>query len=267
MGWNHQKLLTIYTISYNLNKIRYPWKASLASACHFADEVLVAECGSTDGTAGELAQFAIANPKVRVLQGHWGTECEVQQEMAQLCVKEMNGDWGYYLNADEVLHETSDFRLHAMKESGHRFGRGHFTHFLGDFHTTFPFIYETVCRCHYGKNVTWSNDACGLDHTGYQVFDMPVKIYHYGKVHVGRELEAAQKEVEFQALYTKYGFPDRELMDIIKEHGSLNYTTFLRDRWKKNNEVDESKPFTGTHPIFVQDWIKMMETQKRPEIN
>lgn len=254
-----KQTLTIFTLAYNLNKIKYPWKASLASALHFAEEVIVMECFSTDGTYEELLQLAEQNPKLRIIRHPWGTTSWIQKTLAEIACKEAKCDWIFYLNADEVIHESSLFPLNSFKKAGFKFGRTCYTHFLGNFHTTWPFIYDKVTRTMNGNIAEWSNDAAQIDTDHSQAMEMNVCIHHYGKVSVGREVEAGIKEQEFQQLYTEFGFPDKPLMKIIEERGRLDYADMMRNRWKESGEPDTSKEFTGTHPIFVQDWIKQQE--------
>ncbi len=254
--------LTIFTLAYNLNKIKYPWKAAIQSALHFANEVIVAECFSTDGTYEDLLE--IKDPRLKILRHPWGTTCWIQKTLAELCSRAATSDWIFYLNADEVIHEASTWHLDDMRRRKVPLGRAHYTHFLGNFETTWPFIYDRVIRLGQGNKWLWSNDACELECDHSKAEDMNVFIHHYGKVSVGREVEAGIKEQEFQQLYTEYGFPDQPLMELIKKHGRLDYADMMRDRWKQNNMPDESKAFTGTHPIFVQEWIKEMKNAQIP---
>lgn len=258
-----KQTLTIFTLAYNLNKIKYPWRASIASALHYANEVIVMECFSTDGTYEELEQLASTTPKLKIIRHPWGTTSWIQKTLAEIACKEAKSDWIFYLNADEVIHHDSIFNFALLKRMGFKFGRTHYTHFLGNFHTTWPFIYDTVTRTMNGNIAEWSNDAAQIDCDHTKAMEMPVDIYHYGKVSVGREIEAGIKEQEFQQLYVEFGFPDKPLMKIIEERGCLDYADMFRNRWKENGEPDQSKPFTGTHPVFVLDWIKQQEEAQK----
>lgn len=259
-----KQTLTIFTLAYNLEKIRYPWRACIASALHFADEVLVAECFSTDGTYEGLLEIQAANPKLRIIRHPWGQDCTIQRTLAEMLSAEARSDWIFYLNADEVLHESSVFALDKMAKDGVNYGMAHYTHFLGNFHTTFPFIYDRVTRLMHGKIAAWSDDACGLAYTGSPLH-LNVEVQHFGKVSVGREVECGIKEREFQQLYTAYGFPDMPLMEIIEKHGKLDYSHFHKMRWAASGEPDLSGPFTGTHSCFVKGWIEEME--RRHEVS
>jgi glycosyltransferase involved in cell wall biosynthesis len=250
--------LTIFTIAYNLEKIRYPWRASLASACHFADEVLVAECFSTDGTREALLHLQNSEPKIRRIDHPWGSDCSILKVLAEMLSGQAKSEWVFYLNADEVLHENSHFPLAEMARKGQRYGSAHYTHFLGDFYTTWPFMYERVPRLMHGNIAGWHEDACGITYKENPV-DVPVEVQHYGKVSVGREVQCGLKEQEFQQLYLAHGFPDMGLMDVIGRNGRLSYADFMRQRWKDAGLPDESIPFRGTHSCFVKPWIEEMK--------
>lgn len=254
--------LTIFTLAYNLEKIKYPYEASIRSACHFADEVLVAECFSTDGTYEHLLELQRELPKIRIVRHEWGTNCEIQKTLAELCCKEATSDWIFYLNADEVIHELSDFQLEALEQAGRKFGAAHYTHFLGTFDTTWPFVYERVTRLQRGNVASWSPDACSLA-VSDKVAAIPVEIQHFGKVNIGRAAEAGVKEMEFQAMYKEYGFPDPTCVKMVEETGGMDYAEAVRINWKKADAIDTSRPFTGTLSAFVLPWKREMEEAER----
>ncbi len=248
--------LTIFTIAHNLNRIRYPWRAAILSAAHFAQEVLVCECESDDGTKEDLEALRLSLPNLRVIEHPWGDSCAILKECAELCTAEARCEWTFYLNADEVLREDSDFCLPQLAFDGYRFGQAHYTHFLGNVWTTFPFLYERVTRLQRGKEVGWSEDACSLEISPDYAPCLPVYVQHFGKVSTGRRREAGQKELEFQALYHRHFAVDPEVQEMVAATGGIDYLGFQQARWAKHGLPQEARPFQGRHAIWALEWIR-----------
>lgn len=79
---------------------------SLATLLPLADEFLILDLGSTDGTAEALADIAAHNPKVKLLHGTWpvidaGAFATLANDLVALC----QYDRILYYQADEIWHE------------------------------------------------------------------------------------------------------------------------------------------------------------------
>lgn len=80
---------------------------SLCSLMHLADEFIILDLGSTDGTAEALADIAAHNPKVKLLHGTWpvidaGAFATLANELIDRC----RYDRILYFQADEIWHEN-----------------------------------------------------------------------------------------------------------------------------------------------------------------
>ena len=257
--------LTVGFIMFECERIRYPFREAVRSAAYHADEVLVAVCD--EETKASLLE--LDEPKLRLLDAEWptakdgGTE-RVQQRLATRLLDECKSEWFFYGNADECLAEWSLWSLDVLREERIHYGRALYQHFLGDFDTTFPFIYDRVVRLiRKGAKGQWTNDACSwVVPEGERVADLPVLVNHYGKVSLGREREAAQKEMEFFDLYRNSGTIaeyDPATIALLQERpGWLDYKQQVKRKCELEGKPDESKPFRGRHPQVMQAYMERM---------
>lgn len=253
---NRRPTLSVFTILRNVERIRYPWRESILSALPVADEFLACECASDDGTAEALAEIARREPKIRIIPGHWGDTFEVLSELANLLISEVRSDWHFQLQADEALHDRSYPELQkALRESHSDILSPRYTHFCGDFRHTWPFMYERAARiARRSSGVRYAGDACEIARPRAHGRPVDVDVYHYGKVHLGREREAADKEWHFQQLYRSIGgFPDPRIVETYKA-GSIDYQEVLK------SERHLIKPFTGRHPSAMLPRIRSIES-------
>jgi glycosyltransferase involved in cell wall biosynthesis len=95
-----------FTIVRNAVKFNYPVIASIRSILPVCDEFIVNVGDSEDGTL-ELIR-TIDSPKIRIIQNKWdmGIGSEVLSQQTNLALKECTGDWAFYLQSDEVIHEA-----------------------------------------------------------------------------------------------------------------------------------------------------------------
>jgi glycosyltransferase involved in cell wall biosynthesis len=245
--------LTAHTLAYNLNKIVYPWRESIASVLPIVDELIVCECFSTDGTYEDLLAIMAKEPKIRMIRRPWGTKCEMLGDLVNECVKEVRTPVHFQIQADEVLHEDSypEFARLSVEFPGNA-AMVHYTHFFNDFDTTYDFCYLTIPRVA-KTNSGWKStgDACALGGPP-PVIDTKIHLYHYGKVTSGREVEAAVKEFEFQSMYKHHGFPDPM---IIRAYEAGRFS-MGRSHEAEGRPVKGKKPFVGTHPAVMTEFIK-----------
>ena len=94
-----------FTIVRNAVKFNYPVVASISSILPICDEFIVNVGDSEDGTL-ELIR-SIDSPKIRIIQNQWDMSqgSEVLSQQTNLALKECRGDWAFYLQSDEVIHE------------------------------------------------------------------------------------------------------------------------------------------------------------------
>jgi glycosyltransferase involved in cell wall biosynthesis len=105
-----------FTIVRNAIQFHYPVIASIESILPICDEFVVNVGDSQDGTL-ELIK-SIQNPKIRIVQTVWDMTQgpTVLSQQTNVALKECKGDWAFYLQTDEVIHEDDLDRLKKCME-------------------------------------------------------------------------------------------------------------------------------------------------------
>jgi glycosyltransferase involved in cell wall biosynthesis len=95
-----------FTIVKNAVKFNYPALASIRSILPICDEFIVNVGDSQDGTLDLIR--SIDSPKIRIIQSQWDMSQgpQVLSQQTNLALKECQGDWAFYLQSDEVIHEA-----------------------------------------------------------------------------------------------------------------------------------------------------------------
>lgn len=118
----------------------YPFWESLASCLDFADEVVVSEGYSEDGTMQFIEKFVELHADkcdFRVYQDDWDAHRsgrgELIAKISDINMRRCRYEWVYYLQADEVLHpDNSEFvRNIAMEHEEFNSVSFRFAHFIG----------------------------------------------------------------------------------------------------------------------------------------
>ena len=269
----HPKL-AIYGFGFNLQKIVYPWVASLRSALELVGQegaVFFCECYSEDDTFQILLNTfgeEIATDRLVVMRHPWEGDYHIQAIIGNKLLDEIghNFDYALKLDMDEVLCEWSfpDFYqdLHWMEGLGYSLGKPRYTHFCPDDRTVFPFIYASKAvisstRNDFRFDLGHGGDACALG--GGREYQARLQIYHYGKMQMGRRREAVEKEFSFQQKYTALGFPDPIVVAQREQQGYIDYEKVFRGALGRG----EFKPYSGQHPKFVQGWLEEMRQREQ----
>ena len=100
-----------FTIARNIEKYRYPAVESIHSILPICDEFIINIGKSEDNTRKILG--GIDNPKIRLMDTQWDFSMgkEVLSFQTNLALQECRGDWAFYLQLDEVIHEHDLARL------------------------------------------------------------------------------------------------------------------------------------------------------------
>ncbi len=93
----------------NGGKLYYPLKESIESILPICDEFIIA-VGDNDPDDNTLELIeSINSPKVKVIKTVWDKKYmkkgAIHSIQTDIAMKECNGDWLFYLQADEVVHE------------------------------------------------------------------------------------------------------------------------------------------------------------------
>ena len=94
-----------FTIVRNALKFNYPAVESIQSILPICDEFIVNVGESEDDTLKLIK--SINSPKIRIIQTKWDFSegKTVLSRQTNVALKECKGDWAFYLQSDEVIHE------------------------------------------------------------------------------------------------------------------------------------------------------------------
>lgn len=108
-----------FTILRNVSKYHYPWKESIVSILPICDEFVINVGHSDDDTLSAVEAFARREgTKVRIMPSAWDMAMgkTVLSEQTNLALKACRGDWAFYLQADEVIHEADLSRIKSVMQ-------------------------------------------------------------------------------------------------------------------------------------------------------
>ena len=241
-------MISGFTIVRNAITLDYPIVPAIRSILDLCDEVIVNVGASEDGTRELIT--GIGDPRIRVLDTVWdfsrggGTLAFETNRAMAACA----GAWGVYIQADEVLHETSAATLRASLRESDPDPRVEgllvdYRHFYGDFDTvaTDRHWYRREVRVvRLGREIHSFQDAQGF-RVGRSERRVRARVtgatmFHYGWARPPQSMR--QKLIASQDV-----FPQR--VDRLETHARLEvlYWTPLLRR------------FGGSHPRAAAAWM------------
>lgn len=248
MSSSSRPTISGYTFLRNGVKLGYPFVESLRSLLPLCDEVIVALGDCADGT--EEALLAIGDPKLRIIRTQWNERMQdrgfVYAQQKMIAHYNCTGDWAFYLEGDEVLHERDIETIRAAVNRHHDDARVEafafrYLHFYGSPATlaVSPGWYRTEVRLVRNTLRWFAPDglfSVVMDKNKRGRYPRAVlldtQIYHYGHARRGEYMTKKTASVE------KYwgGEP--------RPHAYANI------------DAQAIAPFAGTHPAIVAGWLR-----------
>ncbi|MCD4780624.1 MAG: glycosyltransferase [Candidatus Omnitrophica bacterium] len=183
-----------FTIVRNAQKYHYPVVASITSILDICDEFVVNIGDSQDGTKA-LVQ-SIKSDKIRIIEHRWDMSLKekVLSEQTNVALEACQGDWAFYLQSDEVVHEKDLGPLARMMEENLHHPdvdalRFRWLHFYGSYYRyrIDEGWYQKQDRIiRNNRSIESYGDAFGFRCKNRQPLrrlKTPAYIYHYGWVH------------------------------------------------------------------------------------
>ncbi|HYG21534.1 MAG TPA: glycosyltransferase [Verrucomicrobiae bacterium] len=111
-----------FTFVRNGHKLGYPFVESIRSILPIVDEFVVALGPSDDGTGESL--HAMNEPKLRIVPTQWNERIRndysikgyVYGQQKSIALFNCTGDWAFYLEGDEVVHENDLPKIQASMQ-------------------------------------------------------------------------------------------------------------------------------------------------------
>jgi len=253
-----------FTFLRNGQRLGYPFAESIRSILPIVDEFVVA-LGPCDDDTGKMLR-AIGDPKIRIIPTQWNERIQpgysvkgfVYGQQKSIALFNCTGDWAFYLEADEVVHENDLPKIRAAMERYLDDPRVEalvfdYLHFYGNANTVVwsPGWYRSEVRIIRNTVPAWSSEALFFNvvtahkqsrypraaHTG-------ATIYHYGWVR-----SEAQMNLKAAAVHKYWD---------EKPAAKVDYS-----------RIDPAalKSFTGSHPKIVQGWLPKSDGLFQPDPN
>lgn len=237
-----------FTFIRNGVELGFPFEASIRSLLPLVDEFVVAVGRGNDETLARV--LAIGDPKIRVIETLWNERMAdrgfVYAQQKMIAQYSCTGDWAFYLEGDEVVHEEDLAAIRASVEKHH--GNPAVEALVFDYHHFYgsaqwvsvsPGWYRRECRLIRNTIRSYAPDGqywlVTTEHKrprNPQAALANAHIYHYGWI---RRNEDMQKKLDQVSKY----WADSTTMQI-------KYSQF---------DARALKAFKGTHPQAVQAWL------------
>lgn len=257
-----------FTMGKNALKLYYPMRQAVESILPLVDEFVVAlgDSDEDDTTREEIT--AIGSDKIKIIDTTWDIEAYPRgmehAHQTDIAMKRCTGDWLFYLQSDEVVHERDlevirgrcEELLEDTRVEGLLF---RYRHFWGD--------YEHVQdgHCWYRKEIrivrnlpdihSWESAQSfrripGFDGVNYRqqsgtyklkVAEVDAEIFHYGWVRPPRVMQNKIKafNINHRGRERMEELEAAHQFDRIFDYGNLSgYTRY-----------------EGTHPAVMKPWI------------
>ncbi len=245
--------MTISGFSFIRNGIRYgyPFLESIQSILPVCDEFVIAVGRSEDATLQKIR--SLKSRKIRIVRTEWDeslrTGGRILAEQTNIALKHTSGDWAFYLQADEVVHEHDLERIRdaALRYLPDQTVEGllfDYRHFYGSYR------YIGCSRRWYRREIRIVRNGIGVrswgDAQGFRIGGrkMRVKhvgapIYHYGWV---KPPEVQQRK---QQTFNRLWHSDEWVKEHVGQAESYDYST--------GGRLDR---FEGTHPAVMKKRVE-----------
>jgi hypothetical protein len=244
--------VSFFTFLRNGIKLGYPFVESIRSALPLADEFIIAlgPSDSDEENATRLALDSLQDPKVKILPVLWNetmrTAGFVYGQQKMLAQSQCNGDWAFYLEADEVLHEQdlelirSSMRKYLYNENiealvfdyVHFFGSPLFRAVSPGWYRRAPRVIRNSIRTVACDGLFWNVIVNNQKMRWPRAALANAKIYHYGHVRPLASMNKKQLAVE-----RYWGKLPRSLARYQIDPKAL-------------------APFCGQHPEVMASWLR-----------
>lgn len=239
-------LVSGLTIVRNGQRLDYPFMEVIRSALPICDEFIVVVGQSDDDTLERIR--SIDDPRLRIVETVWSDKVRPHKSLiaqqTNIGMHLSQGDWCLYLQANEVLHESSHGILRKLMEKYHNDERveamllerltfwADYQHYIGTYPGRFKFI-PRIVRPHIG---TYSI----RDGMGFAVFDrFSIRGRYPRSIDTGEDMYRYGYVRSLEKLAEKL----RDAVHHPGENGPIPEDYYLRTYPRSF-----IRRFTGTHP-------------------
>jgi hypothetical protein len=236
-----------FTFIRNGAQLGFPFEESIRSLLPLVDEFVIAVGAGSDDTLARIR--LIGDAKIRVIETLWNERMAergfVYAQQKMIAQYACTGDWAFYLEGDEVLHEQDLPRIRASVDRHHVNPQVEalvfdYLHFYGSpqWLAVSPAWYRRECRLIRNTIRTYAPDGqfwVVMDKhkrgRNPQAALAGAPIYHYGHV---RRLDYMQQKMNQVSRYWSGAAPKVDYSKI---------------------DPQSLAPFDGTHPAVMAQWL------------
>ncbi len=259
-----------FSMAKNAGKLYYPIRQAIESILPICDEFVIAlgDCDPDDTTRSEIE--AIGSPKIKIIDTVWDLERYPRgmenAHQTDIAMKACTGDWLFYVQADEVVHEKflpviqkrcaellSDREVEGLLfDYVHFYGDFDHHHLGHDWYKDEIRIVRNLPDMHSWISAQSFRRIPDFDGLNYRVKEGTLKlkvakvaaeIYHYGYVRPPRLMQRKQKSL---ATIHRGAEAVREMYEqrpVEFDYGPLGRVS----------------RFKGSHPKVMDAWIKTFD--------
>ena len=241
-----------FTFLRNGQRLGYPFVASIRSILPIVDEFVIALGPCDDDTEKMLRE--IGDPKIRIIPTTWNEKIRsdysvkgfVFGQQKSIALFNCTGDWAFYLEADEVLHENDLPKIRAAMEERLNDERVEalafdYLHFYGNQNTIAwsPGWYRSEVRILRNTIPAWSSESLF-----FNIVDSHKKSRYPRAAHTG-------------ATIYHYGWVRSEAQMNLKSASVLKFWNNRSAEAVDYSQIDATvlKPFSGHHPQVMKYWL------------
>jgi hypothetical protein len=255
---NPRASISGFTFIRNGVELGFPFEASIRSLLPLVDEFVIAVGAGHDDTRERL--LAIGDPRIRLIDTVWNERMAergfVYAQQKMIAQYACTGDWAFYLEGDELLHEDELPRIRASVDRHHANPQVEalvfdYLHFYGapNWLAVSPAWYRRECRLIRNTIRSYAPDGqfwVVMDRHKRgrepQAALADAHIYHYGHV---RRQDYMQQKMNQVSRYWAGNAPKVDYRRI---------------------DPQSLRRFEGTHPALVQPWLATeAETHFEPD--
>ncbi|OQY08843.1 MAG: hypothetical protein B6I28_04080 [Fusobacteriia bacterium 4572_132] len=263
-----------FSMIKNATKLYYPIREAIMSILPIVDEFVVAvgDCDENDET--RLLIESIESDKIKIIDTVWdlekyprGMENAHQTDIAK---KACSGDWLFYLQADEVIHEKyhkeivdkCEKYVEDKEVEGFLFKYKHFWGDYDHYHISHKWYPKEIRIIRNRSDIhSWESaqsfrkipDFDGLNYRQKEgtyklnVIELDAYVYHYGWVRPPKYMQTKK-----QALDTVH--KGKEKVDEIYKKAPKEFDF---------GPLNKLALFQETHPKVMEEWIKKFDWQDK----
>jgi len=239
--------VSAFTFIKNGEILGYPFVQSIQSVLPIVDEFVINVGKGEDDTLKIIQN--LNEPKIRIIQSIWNDKMKdrgyVYGQQKMIAQFNCTGDWAFYVEGDEILHENDLAKIYACmkkyKDNNeveaivfdyyHFYGNANSYLWSPGWYRKAPRIIKNSIRSYAPDGLFWlviDNNKTGRYP---KAVECGVKVYHYGWVRSEEQMNLKSQKVQ-------------QYWD--KKHKKIDY---------KSIDGQIIKEFKGSHPKILQDWL------------